>query len=50
MLCVATDSQPIIRWRQPISVYWPETIKVELARYPDIATLRTELREAKFVR
>lgn len=29
---------------------WPETTKVELARYPDIATLRAEMREAKFVR
>jgi ubiquinone/menaquinone biosynthesis C-methylase UbiE len=49
-LCVATDSEQIIRRRQPLSVYWPDTIKVELARYPEIATLLTELSEAKFVR
>jgi hypothetical protein len=49
MLCVATDSEKIIRGRQPLSVYWPETVKAELARYPSIATLRAELLEASFV-
>jgi ubiquinone/menaquinone biosynthesis C-methylase UbiE len=49
-LCLATDSEQIIRRRQPLSVYWPDTIKVELARYPEIAPLLTELSEAKFVR
>jgi SAM-dependent methyltransferase len=49
-LCVATDSEQIIRRRQPLSVYWPETIEPELARYPSIVGLRAELREAGFVR
>jgi SAM-dependent methyltransferase len=49
-LCVATDSEPIIRSRQPLSAYWPETIEAELARYPSMATLQAELREAGFVR
>ena len=49
-LCVATDSEHMIRHRQPLSFYWPETIEAELARYPSIARLRAELCEAKFVR
>jgi hypothetical protein len=40
----------MIRRRQPLSVYWPETIQPELARYPSIARLRAELCAAKFVR
>ena len=49
-LCVATDSEHIIRRRRPLSVYWPETIEAELARYPSIARLQAELCEAGFVR
>jgi ubiquinone/menaquinone biosynthesis C-methylase UbiE len=49
-LCLATDSEQLIRKRQPLSTYWPETIKIELARYPDIIILWTELLAAKFVR
>src|SRR5260370_12338157 len=49
-LCVATDSEQMIRRRQPLSVYWPETIEIELARYPSIARLRAEMCEARFVR
>lgn len=40
-LCTVTDSASIIRRRQPLSVYFPETVAVELARYPRITTLRT---------
>jgi len=40
----------MIRRGQPLSVYWPETIETELARYPSIAGLRAELCEARFVR
>jgi len=50
VLCVATDSEQMIRRRQPLSVYWPETIEAELARYPSIARLWAELCEAGFVR
>jgi ubiquinone/menaquinone biosynthesis C-methylase UbiE len=48
-LCVGTDSEHIIRSRQPLSTYWPETIEAELARYPSIATLQTELRQGGFI-
>jgi ubiquinone/menaquinone biosynthesis C-methylase UbiE len=49
-LCLATDSENIIRSREPLSIYWPETVEAELARYPRVETLRAELREAGFVR
>jgi len=47
-VCTATDSEEIIQKRAPLSVYWPETIELELARYPRINTLETELRDAGF--
>ena len=49
-LCLATDSENTIRSREPLSIYWPETVEAELARYPRVETLRAELREAGFVR
>jgi ubiquinone/menaquinone biosynthesis C-methylase UbiE len=45
-VCIATDSEEIIRNRKPLSTYWPETIDLELARYPRVNTLYEELREA----
>jgi SAM-dependent methyltransferase len=45
---IVTDSEEIIRNRTPLSVYWPETIEIELARYPRTDTLETELRIAGF--
>jgi ubiquinone/menaquinone biosynthesis C-methylase UbiE len=39
-LCTVTDSEWIIRHRQPAAVYFPETVEVELDRYPRIAELR----------
>jgi ubiquinone/menaquinone biosynthesis C-methylase UbiE len=45
-ICIATDSEEIIRNRKPLSTYWPETIDLELARYPRIDTLDVELRRA----
>ena len=47
-ICIATDSEEIIRNRTPLSVYWPETIEIELARYPRMKTLETELRDYWF--
>lgn len=46
IVCIATDSEEIIRNRKPLSTYWPETVDLELARYPEIDTLEIELREA----
>ena len=36
--------------RQPLSVYFPETIEIELRRYPCISDLRAMLVEAGFSR
>jgi ubiquinone/menaquinone biosynthesis C-methylase UbiE len=45
-VCIATDSEEIMRNRKPLSIYWPETIELELSRYPQIDRLNAELREA----
>ena len=47
-LCTVTDSEEIIRHRQPLSVYFPETIEVELRRYPRVETLIELMCQAGF--
>jgi len=47
-ICTATDSEWIIRHRRPLAAYFPETIEVELARYPRIADLKAMMEEAGF--
>jgi len=47
-LCTVTDSEEIIRRREPLSRYFPETVDVELRRYPKIPQLKEELRAAHF--
>ena len=47
-VCTVTDSEDIIRRRQPLSVYFPESVAVELGRYPKIADLREAMRQAGF--
>jgi ubiquinone/menaquinone biosynthesis C-methylase UbiE len=46
--CTVTDSQRIIETRVPLSVYWPETVVVEQARYHPIARLGEWLIDAGF--
>jgi ubiquinone/menaquinone biosynthesis C-methylase UbiE len=46
--CIVTDSEDILRNRQPQSVYFPETVAIELSRYPAIALLESELLKAGF--
>jgi ubiquinone/menaquinone biosynthesis C-methylase UbiE len=48
-ICTATDSAWIIRHRQPLSHYFPETVEPELARYPRVADLRAGMARARFV-
>lgn len=38
-LCTVTDSAEIIRRREILSVYFPETVEVEFTRYPRLAQL-----------
>ncbi len=47
-LCTVTDSETIIRGRMPLATYFPETVAVELDRYPPIPTLRAEMTKAGF--
>ena len=48
-VCTVTDSESIIRNRRPLSVYFPETIAVDLLRYPSLPTLRRNMARAGFV-
>lgn len=48
VFCTVTDSQRIIETRVPLSLYWPETVAVEQARYHATARLATWLEQAGF--
>jgi ubiquinone/menaquinone biosynthesis C-methylase UbiE len=48
-VCTVTDSEEIIRRREPLSVYFPESVEVELRRYPPISRLCGWMAEAGFV-
>ena len=43
-----TDSEEIIRRRQPLAVYFPEMMEVELQRHPSVAEMRRAMEEAGF--
>ena len=45
-VCTVTDSEEIIRRREVLSGYFPETVEVELARYPRLADLEGWMAEA----
>lgn len=47
-VCTVTDSERIIRSRRPMAVYFPETIDVELRRYPRMTDLREEMGRTGF--
>jgi SAM-dependent methyltransferase len=47
-VCTVTDSEDIIRRRQPLSNCFPETVEMELKRYPRVADLRKMMAEAGF--
>jgi ubiquinone/menaquinone biosynthesis C-methylase UbiE len=47
--CTVTDSESIIRSREPLATYFPETVEADLARYPPIARLRALYEQAGFV-
>jgi ubiquinone/menaquinone biosynthesis C-methylase UbiE len=47
-ICTVTDSEEIIRNREPLSKYFPETIEVELGRYPRMDQLKNEMQAAGF--
>lgn len=47
-VCTVTDSEWIIRHRQPLSTYFPETVEAELKRYPSTAELQSLMAAAGF--
>lgn len=47
-LCTVTDSEAIIRQRQPLATYFPETVEADLARYPRIEELQRLMAAAGF--
>lgn len=48
MIATVTDSRQDIARRRPLSSYFPETVAVELQRYPAMETLRAEMADAGF--
>ncbi len=48
-LCTVTDSADMLSRREILSGYFPETVKVELARYPRISQLETWMNRAGLV-
>lgn len=46
--CTVTDSEWIIRHREPLAVCFPETVEVDLARYPSVAELREVMQRVGF--
>jgi len=47
-ICTVTDSEWIIRHREPLSVYFPETVEIELKRYPRIVELMRIMKQLGF--
>jgi SAM-dependent methyltransferase len=47
-ICTVTDSDEVIRRRRPLASHFPETVAVELARYPEVAGLCAEMKAAGF--
>jgi ubiquinone/menaquinone biosynthesis C-methylase UbiE len=45
-----TDSHEDIPLRQPLSGYFPETVEIELRRYPPVSQLMAELAQAGFTK
>jgi ubiquinone/menaquinone biosynthesis C-methylase UbiE len=48
-LCTVTDSADMLSRREILSGYFPETVEIELARYPHIAQLETWMNRAGLV-
>lgn len=47
-LCTVTDSPEDIRRRRPLSSHFPESVAIELARYPSVEVLLAEMAAAGF--
>ncbi|MFX1317954.1 MAG: class I SAM-dependent methyltransferase [Promethearchaeota archaeon] len=47
-ICTVTDSEEIIRTRRPLAFYFPDTITIDLERYPSLLVLRKRMEDAGF--
>jgi ubiquinone/menaquinone biosynthesis C-methylase UbiE len=47
-VCTVTDSESIIQRRQPLTIYFPENVEVELQRYLRMNDLKAMMAEAGF--
>ncbi|TRO54828.1 methyltransferase domain-containing protein [Candidatus Bathyarchaeota archaeon] len=47
-ICTVTDSEEIIRTRRPLAFYFPDTITVDIERYPSLLVLRKRMGDAGF--
>jgi ubiquinone/menaquinone biosynthesis C-methylase UbiE len=47
-ICTVTDSEWVIRHREPLSVYFPDTVEIDLKRYPRIEELRRIMTQVGF--
>jgi ubiquinone/menaquinone biosynthesis C-methylase UbiE len=48
LICTITDSEDIIRARQPLAYYFPDSVEPEINRYPRIQILRQMMKSAGF--
>ena len=48
LVCTVTDSEDIIRARQPLAIYFPEAVEPEVERYPSISALYQMMEAAGF--
>ena len=48
-LCTVTDSEWVILHRKPLTFYFPETVEIELKRYPSMDYLKDLMRAAGFL-
>ncbi len=48
-ICTVTDSEWVLKNRQPLSTHFPDTIEVELNRYPRIAKLKDLMTRTGFI-
>jgi ubiquinone/menaquinone biosynthesis C-methylase UbiE len=49
LVCTVTDSEDIIRSRQPLAHYFPEAVEPEVRRYPRISNLLQMMTSAGFI-
>ncbi len=48
IICTVTDSEEVIRRREPLATYFPETVEADLRRYPSLAQLKDFMVQAGF--